>query len=399
MTDASTLEPPDEQERLAAVRRYDILDTPPDGAFDRISRLAARICGTPISTISVVDEDRIWFKSVHGIDVDEIDRHPGLCASAVLQLGPYVVTDASIDPRTLDNPLVRGELGLRFYAAVPLTTKEGHNLGTLNVIDVEPRELDPAQLASLEDLAAVVIDELELRLAARSTVALEAAREGARFRDAVVAGVSHEMRTPLAVLQGLASLEEGPEELEPDEAAHIRTLRRRQLRHLDWLVRQFLDYASIEDDRAPEVDLEPTDLAEVVADACDVFRGECDITVEAGDGTPPALADRERTRQIVFELLNNAVRFGEGRDVEVEVRPGADGTVAVAVTDHGRGIDAAHLERIFDKSFRGRDSTGTGLGLYVTRIFAEAQDGRVDVDSAPGEGSTFTLVLPTADAP
>ena len=98
-----------ERERMAAVWRYDILDTPPDGAFDRITALAARRFGAPIAIISVVDEDRIWFKSHHGLQVNEIARDPGLCASAILSDAPYVLNDASIDPRSLANPLVAGE--------------------------------------------------------------------------------------------------------------------------------------------------------------------------------------------------------------------------------------------------------------------------------------------------
>jgi GAF domain-containing protein len=156
----------DEDLRLSAVNRYEILDTPPDGAFDRITQLAARIFDVPIATITLVDRERIWFKSKHGIDAEEIGRDPGLCASAVLHYEPWVVTDASIDPRTLDNPLVRGELGLRFYAGVPLTTADRYNLGTLNIIDTAPRELTDDELDTLKQLADIVVDELELRLSA-----------------------------------------------------------------------------------------------------------------------------------------------------------------------------------------------------------------------------------------
>ncbi len=163
----------DETQRLAAVRRYQVLDTPPDGAFERITSLAARLFDVPISIVSIVDADRIWFKSHHGVDAEQIDREPGLCASAVLQSGPWLVNDARNDPRTLANPLVAGELGLQFYAGVPLTTHDGYNLGTLCIIDQQPRELTEAQVASLTDLAQVVMDELELRLAARRTVELE----------------------------------------------------------------------------------------------------------------------------------------------------------------------------------------------------------------------------------
>ena len=131
--------PPNEPERLAAVKRYDILDTPPDGAFDHITTLAARFFKVPIAIISIVDTDRIWFKSHYGVDVQQIDRDPGLCASAILQDTPWLVTDAKLDPRTLTNPLVAGEFGLRFYAGVQLRTSDGFNLGMICVLDKQPR--------------------------------------------------------------------------------------------------------------------------------------------------------------------------------------------------------------------------------------------------------------------
>lgn len=174
--------PPNEQERLAAVRRYAVLDTPPDGAFDRITRLASVILEMPIAIVSLVDHDRIWFKSAHGLDgVEQIDRDPGLCASAILSDEPWIVNDARLDPRALANPLVAGEFGLRFYAGSPLRTHDGFNLGTLCVIDREPRELDAAQVQVLDDLAALVVDELELRLAAR-----QQARRATELNDDVV---------------------------------------------------------------------------------------------------------------------------------------------------------------------------------------------------------------------
>jgi PAS domain S-box-containing protein len=159
-----------EESRLAALRRYEILDTPPDGAFDRITALAARLFDVPIAIISLVDTDRIWFKSHHGIDVEQIERAPGLCASAIMEAGPTVLTDAATDLRALANPLVAGAFGLRFYAGVPLRTSDGYNLGTLCVIDRQPREVSDDELAALTDLANLVIDQMELRLAARRAV-------------------------------------------------------------------------------------------------------------------------------------------------------------------------------------------------------------------------------------
>jgi sigma-B regulation protein RsbU (phosphoserine phosphatase) len=159
--------------RLAAVRRYAILDTPPDGAFDRICALAARFFGVPLASVTIVDEDRIWFKAIQGLDVVEIPRDPGLCASAVLQDETYVVSDGLVDPRTANNPLVHGELGVRFYAAAPIVTSDGHRLGTVNVIDTKPRAITEEEMQTLRDLAAIVIDELELRLAALREIRAE----------------------------------------------------------------------------------------------------------------------------------------------------------------------------------------------------------------------------------
>lgn len=170
-----TLIPEDEAARIAAVRRYDILDTPADGTFDRITALAAKRFDSPISIVSIVDSDRIWFKSHHGIDAEQVGRDPGLCASAILGDAPWVVENAQIDPRTLANPLVAGELGLRFYAGAPLMTSDGHGLGTLCVIDRDPRKFSDDDAAVLAEMAALVVDALELRLAARRTVQHEVA--------------------------------------------------------------------------------------------------------------------------------------------------------------------------------------------------------------------------------
>lgn len=157
----------DEPERLQEVARLDILDTPADGAFDRIAALAARLFDVPIAIVSIVDTDRIWFKSHHGLDLAEIPRDPGLCASAIMSDGPWTVEDARADPRALANPLVAEEFGLQFYAGVPLTTRNGYNLGTLCVIDFEPRVITAPELNTLTDLAALVMSELELRLESR----------------------------------------------------------------------------------------------------------------------------------------------------------------------------------------------------------------------------------------
>ncbi|MGJ6968061.1 GAF domain-containing protein [Streptosporangium sp. G11] len=185
-----------EAERLAAVRRYEILDAPGDGAFDEIARLAATVFDTPIATVSVVDADRVWFAATRGLDgVAQVGVEPGLCVSAVLADGPYVVGDAAIDPRTLDHPLVRGELGLRFYAAAPIVTPEGHRLGTVNVIDRRPREVTATQTAVLTGLAALVARHLDLRLKTIHAIRAERRlREESDERAVVTAALGERLR-------------------------------------------------------------------------------------------------------------------------------------------------------------------------------------------------------------
>lgn len=161
------MEPALEIKRLENLYKYQILDTPPDGEFEEITSLAAKIFDVPIAIISLVDTDRIWFKSSFGIDVEEISRDPGLCSSAILSDDIYIVEDARVDARTLSNPLVAGLMGLQFYAAAPLRSRDGFNLGTCCIIDKYPRKLNVKESSMLKQLARIVMYQIELRLQAR----------------------------------------------------------------------------------------------------------------------------------------------------------------------------------------------------------------------------------------
>lgn len=124
----------------------------------------------PVAIISLVDTDRIWFKSAYGLDIDEIPRDPGLCSSAIISDDIYVVENARVDPRTLSNPLVSGIMGLQFYAAAPLKSSEGYNLGTMCIIDKNPRVLSVKEISILRQLARIVMAHFELRLKTRLVV-------------------------------------------------------------------------------------------------------------------------------------------------------------------------------------------------------------------------------------
>jgi GAF domain-containing protein len=152
-----------EQARIRTLYSYDLLDTPPDGSFDKLTLLASKIFNVPIALITLVDQERIWFKSKYGIDVTEISRDPGLCASAILSDEVYVVEDARSDPRTLSNPLVAGEFGLQFYAAAPLQSPEGYSLGTFCLLDKNKRFFNSGQQEVLKLFSEVVMETIELR--------------------------------------------------------------------------------------------------------------------------------------------------------------------------------------------------------------------------------------------
>ena len=164
---------PEEDKRLAAVRQYDVLDTTPEVAYDRITSLAARLFDAPIALVSLLDDRRQWFKSTCGLTVKETPRELAFCAHAILNRGVMVVANAAADPRFAENPLVTGGPEIRFYAGAPLITPEGLPLGTLCIIDtVERKSLTEGELETLLDLAAVVVDELEFRKSAKSLLDL-----------------------------------------------------------------------------------------------------------------------------------------------------------------------------------------------------------------------------------
>jgi formate hydrogenlyase transcriptional activator len=168
----NTVLPENEAERLNALRRYKILDTPPEPAFDRIAEMAATLFQVPMAVVSLVDENRVWFKSRLGIDADHSARDAGLCASAILSPGVFHLRDAAHDERAVGHPLVLA-LGIRFYAAAPLRTHDGLNLGTVCVLDQKPRELAPGEAEKLTTLAALAMNQMELRLYAEKVAQLE----------------------------------------------------------------------------------------------------------------------------------------------------------------------------------------------------------------------------------
>ena len=158
----------DEEARVAALHRYDVLDTEPEAPFDKITNLVKMLLSVPMSAVSLVDTNRQWFKSKQGLDVCETSRDISFCTHAIQSREPMLVPDATQDARFADNPLVKGPPGIRSYAGVPLKTPDGYNVGSLCALDTVPREFERGQIELLCNLAALVVDELELRRIAES---------------------------------------------------------------------------------------------------------------------------------------------------------------------------------------------------------------------------------------
>ena len=192
--------PANEQQRLATLRGYEILDTEPEAAFDDLTLLASYVCQTPVALISLIDADRQWFKSKIGVSVTETSRDIAFCATAILQPDVFVVPDTSQDERFAENPLVVSEPRVRFYAGATLMT-DGQALGTLCVVDRVPRELSPEQMEALRALSRQVLAQLELR---RNLMRLE---RSLAARDRAEAEKEHTLRELKAALANIRTLE------------------------------------------------------------------------------------------------------------------------------------------------------------------------------------------------
>jgi two-component sensor histidine kinase len=185
---------PRQQERLAALRGYGILDTEPDSDFDDIVQLASQLCETPISVVNLIDEDRQWFKAETGLGLRETPIATSLCAHAILEDDLVEIRDTLLDTRMADNPLVAAKAGLRFYAGVLLVAENGLPLGTLCVLDYKPRELTDLQRNALRVLGRQVMTQMELRRALKTA-------------DLLRSEVDHRVKNSLQLLASLTSLQ------------------------------------------------------------------------------------------------------------------------------------------------------------------------------------------------
>ena len=382
-----------ETNRIKALKKYEILDTPPDGIFDRLVALASRVLDMPIVIVSLVDTDRIWFKSTYGLNVQQVDRETGLCASAILGNDIYLVEDAKNDPRTLTNSLVAGSFGLRFYAAVPLQTADGYNLGTFCVIDKKPRQLSDEQQSSMYDFAAMVMDQMELRLSARKV----------NFQQNHLLNTAmHNLRNPLSTIsmraQLLKEFMDDRETVEESCEKIVETVTR-----VNKMIQDLLDSASLQEGKIV-LNIRRVNLPEVVKK---IFLSNKTLADHKGQrllfkasGNSAVMGDENRLAEIADKLINNAIKFSPiGTDITVSIESIAD-HVILKVTDQGPGFTDDDRKLLFKRFSRlSAKPTGgepsTGLGLSIVKTLVEAHEGMISVEcDGQNRGSAFVVKLP-----
>lgn len=277
--------------------------------------------------------------------------------------------------------------------ATQLVSQDGHEMGLVLVAHpASGRPFTQEDAAIVEQLGALAVMTVEKA----SLYEAHARQEAARFRDELLAGMSHDMHTPLSVIVGIAdSLNEDPTLPIADRRPIYATIAR-QARRLRSLVNQFLDFSRIEAERPLTLDLEPVNVVDVIDNVVPLFTHQREIIVGAEGDLPRATADRERLEQILVNLISNAVKYSDG-PIRVVARQ-VDGNVVIDVVDEGPGLPEDELQQVFEKFQRGSAATGTrgtGLGLYISRALAEAQGGSLAAVSAV-VGCRFRVTLPLA---
>lgn len=405
--------PQNEKERLESLYSYDVLDSDAERNFDELVELAREVCQTPVALISLVDRNRQWFKASVGVAMKECSRDISFCGHVVAQGERLVVPDATRDPRFFDNPLVLGDPNIRFYAGVPIETADGFLLGTVCVIDLNPRTISDKQLATLEILSRQIVDQLELRrkvlkLAASETaltLANEEATSAILVKTRFLANISHEVRTPLNGILGLTNIVlDTP--LSADQRDQL-SLVKESGEHLLQIVNDLLDLSKLETGNVifEETPFAPlkllTDVGQLFTEQIKTknlqFFLECDAPEDLR-----LKGDVFRVRQILTNLVSNAIKFTPKGSVTLKARGEKLGqgqfAMTVSVADTGIGMKKSDYDKIFEPFTQADASTtrrygGTGLGLAISRQLARQLGGDLIVRSQEGAGSEFTLTL------
>jgi signal transduction histidine kinase len=377
-----------EKERQKELESFAILDTLPEDDFDSLTTIAASICGTPISLITLVDKERQWFKSNYGLgNTTETSRELAFCAHAInAPDAVFEVQDARRDIRFSDNPLVTGEPYVIFYAGVPLITENGLPMGTLCVIDDKPKKLSQNQIDSLNALSKQVMNLFALR---KNKILLEETLKNLEETNqnlekfAIIA--AHDLKSPLNNISSLANLfvhdygskidNEGRELIEMMKTSSMK---------LKKLIEGLLSYS-----RSNTILTESKSsviLPALIDEIGSLFSsGQCEIILKST--LIQIFVNRTILYHILINLISNAIKYNDKKEGKIEI--GASETESnyeFYVKDNGPGIASENQEQIFGES-------GNGIGLATVKQLIEKSGGQIKVESEIGIGTTFIFTL------
>jgi signal transduction histidine kinase len=409
-----SLKPPkpvNETARLEALQSYNILDTTQEEIYDDIVKLASYICDVPMAFMTLVDEDRQWFKAKVGIERSQTPRDEAFCAYAIHQSDVFIVSDPTRDERFKNNPLVLGNPNIRFYAGAPLTTSEGYGLGTLCVIDSKQRELTDDQLKALDTLRRQAVNHLEIRrklleqqkhqanLKVAEGRLLTAKKElDARNKEIndLSRILSHDMRAPMRGISSLVEwiFDDHRDELSEDLSEKLSLIKDRTVK-LSQLLDGVVEYSKLGQMR---VDLTKMDTRLVLDEALEITYSPPNITIDIEGEWPVIKADKSQILQIFQHLLSNAVQYQNKPNGLISIKATSDENNLVFIfMDNGIGISSKKMENIFELYGIARDSTndqGVGIGLSMVKKNVLFYNGEILVESELGVGSVFKVLLP-----
>jgi signal transduction histidine kinase len=387
-----------EQQRLAALHEYRLLDAPAGDELEAVVRVAAMVAGVPTATLNLIDENRQCQLTTTGFDGGVSDRADSMCAVR-FETGEFTyLPDARLDPDFAANPWVTGGLGdVRFYASAPLVTPQGHALGSLCVFHDRVHEIGPEQIDRLKDLAQIILALFERRRQARENADLAADLQRSNTELEQFAGVvSHDLAAPLTVVKGYLELLGDA----PDQATAKTWVASagRAVGRMQRLITAVLGYA-----RAGHTPtgIEPFDLGELSRYALsDLDQAVAGATVVIPDDLPSICCDPTLMRQLLQNLIGNALKYRHPeRACRIALSAAReDGHWLVSVADNGIGIPAGQRDRVFEMFTQVDPSAGSGhgVGLATCQRIVARHGGRIFVAETPGGGTTITFSVPAA---
>ncbi len=390
--------PDNEKERIAELKKYNLLDTLSENDFDNITSLIAVICEVPVSLITLLDTDRNFFKSHFGLDFNQSPRNISFCGHAILQDEElFIVEDATKDERFKNNPLIYDNNAI-FYAGVPLINPKGFKLGTLCIFDEKPRQLTEIQIVTLKALAKQVVNLFELRK--KNNLLTDFQKELQQRNERLVNFahvVSHDLKSPLANITSLTRMlrEENFETLSKDSELYLNYIEESSFTLKNYINGILKFYKA---DELLEAQKQDVELKKLFEEIDEILITE-DIIFEYPQKGVLTNVNKAALTQIFLNLIDNSLKYNlnEKRLVSVKYIDDPD-FHKFSIKDNGMGIDLGVQEEIFNlfktTGIKDRDGKeGTGIGLATVKSLVSKLGGSISLESEPEKGSTFTFTV------